>query len=138
MATLIRYLFFQFPGWALAAVAAAALVHWNVIPGWLAGVALCALLIKDIVMFPFLRSAYESGAVHGSAALVGKKGIAQENLAPEGYVKIHLELWRAVADPPDQMIPAGTEVAVTGADGMKIYVRPAGRAVEGSKIKVQG
>jgi membrane protein implicated in regulation of membrane protease activity len=138
MATLFRYLFFQFPGWALAAVAAAALVHWNVIPGWLAWVALFALLIKDIVMFPFLRSAYESGAIHGSAALVGKKGVAQENLAPEGYVKINLELWRAVAELPDQVIPAGAEVEVIGADGMKIYVRPAGRAVQGSRFKVQG
>jgi membrane protein implicated in regulation of membrane protease activity len=133
MATLFRYLFFQFPGWALAAVAAVTLVHWEVIPKWLGWIGFFGLIAKDLLMFPFLRSAYEAKAVHGSAALVGKKGVAQENLAPEGYVRIHLELWRAVAEPPDQVIAAGTEVEIVDADGMKVFVRPASRAVQGSK-----
>jgi hypothetical protein len=32
MHTFFRYLFFQVPGWAVAAVAAAALAHWEIIP----------------------------------------------------------------------------------------------------------
>jgi membrane-bound serine protease (ClpP class) len=125
MATFVRYLFFQIPGWAFTAVAAVALLHWEIIPKWLALVGFGALVLKDLVAFPFFRSAYEGNAKSGSEALVGRKGIAQGDLAPEGYIKIHLELWRAVAEPSDQIIVAGTEVEVVRAEGMKVIVRPA-------------
>jgi membrane protein implicated in regulation of membrane protease activity len=124
MAVFLRYLFFQIPGWAITAVAALALVHWEIIPKWLALFWFCGLVLKDLVTFPFLRSAYEGKVKSGSDALVGKKGIAQGDLMPEGYIKIHLELWRAVAESPDQMIAAGTEVEVIRAEGMKLIVRP--------------
>jgi membrane protein implicated in regulation of membrane protease activity len=127
MTIFFRYLFFQIPGWAITAVVASALVHWEIIPTWLALLAFFCLVVKDLVAFPFLRSAYEGRVKSGSEALVGKKGIAQGDLAPEGYIRIHLELWRAVAEPGDQVIAAGTEVEVVGADGMKVFVRAAPR-----------
>jgi membrane protein implicated in regulation of membrane protease activity len=123
MATFLRYLFFQIPGWAITVVVAAALVHWEIIPKWLGYAGFAGLVLKDLVMFPYLRSAYEAKVKSGSAALVGKKGIAQSDLTPEGYIKIHLELWRAVAEPANQTIAAGTEVEVIDAEGMKVFVR---------------
>jgi membrane protein implicated in regulation of membrane protease activity len=130
MALFLRYLFFQIPGWAITAVAALALVHWEIIPRWLALLGFGGLVVKDLVAFPFLRSAYEGKVKSGSEALVGKKGIAQGDLAPEGYVKIHLELWRAVAESSNQMIAGGTEVEVVRAQGMRLVVRPAGHPCE--------
>jgi membrane protein implicated in regulation of membrane protease activity len=124
MAVFFRYLFFQIPGWAITAVVALALARWEIIPGWLALLGFGGLVLKDFVAFPFLRSAYEGEVKSGSQALVGKKGIAQGDLAPEGYIKIHLELWRAVAASSNQMIAAGTEVEVIRAEGMKLVVRP--------------
>jgi len=47
-------------------------------------------------------------------------------LAPEGYVRIRGELWRAVSEPADQMIFAGTQVEILSAEGMRVYVRPIG------------
>jgi membrane protein implicated in regulation of membrane protease activity len=123
MATFLRYLFFQIPGWALTAVAAVALLHWQIIPWWLALVGFCGLVLKDLAFYPFLRSAYEGKVKSGSEALVGKKGIAQGDLAPEGYIRIHLELWRAVTE-SSQIIASGTEVEVVHAEGMKVVVRP--------------
>ncbi len=125
LATFFRYLFFQIPGWAVTAVVALALVHWQFIPKWLGLLGFLALVLKDLVAFPFLRPAYEARVKCGSAALVGKKGIAQGDLAPEGYIKIHLELWRAVSEPSGQVIAAGTEVEVIRAEGMKVIVRAA-------------
>jgi membrane protein implicated in regulation of membrane protease activity len=125
MATFFRYLFFQIPGWAITAVVASALVHWEIIPKWLGLLGFVCLVVKDLVSFPLLRSAYEGKVKSGSAALVGKKGIAQGDLAPEGYIRIHLELWRAIAETSDQVIAAGTEVEIVRAEGMKLVVRAA-------------
>jgi membrane protein implicated in regulation of membrane protease activity len=126
MVTFFRYLFFQIPGWAITVVTALALVHWDIIPSWLALVAVCGLVLKDLASYPFLRSVYEAKAKSGSEALIGKRGVAQGDLAPEGYIRIHLELWRAVAERPDQIIAAGTEVEVVRAEGMKVFVRTVG------------
>ena len=125
MATFLRYLFFQIPSWAITAVVALALVHWEIIPLWLAIVGFTGLVVKDLVFYPFLRSAYEGKVKSGSDALVGRKGIAQNDLAPEGYIRINLELWRAVAESPGQVIASGTEVEVVSAQGMKVIVRAA-------------
>jgi membrane protein implicated in regulation of membrane protease activity len=130
MAVFFRYLFFQIPGWSITALGALALVHWEVIPRWLALLGFGGLVLKDLLMFPFLRSAYEGKAKSGSEALVGKKGIAQGDLAPEGYIRIHLELWRAVTESANQIIAAGTEVEVVRAEGMRVVVRPTGHPCE--------
>ena len=126
MVTFFRFLFFQIPGWVVTAVIALALFHWEIIPSWLAWLGFCGLVLKDLASYPFLRSVYEAKAKSGSEALVGKKGIAQGDLAPEGYIRIHMELWRAVTDPSGQIIAAGTEVEVVRAEGMKVFVRSTG------------
>jgi membrane protein implicated in regulation of membrane protease activity len=125
MPTFLRYLIFQIPGWAIGAVIALGLVHWNVIPSWVAVLGFFGLVLKDLAFYPLLRSAYETTVKSGSAALIGKKGTAQDDLSPEGYIRINLELWRAVADPRDPTIASGTEVEVLAAEGMKLIVRRA-------------
>jgi membrane-bound ClpP family serine protease len=49
--------------------------------------------------------------------------VAEENLAPQGYIRVRGELWRAVATPADQVVNAGTEVEIVSADGMRVFVR---------------
>jgi membrane-bound serine protease (ClpP class) len=127
MPALLRYLFFQIPGWAVGAVVALGLVHWNVIPSWVAVLGFFGLVLKDLAFYPLLRAAYETRVQSGSEALVGKKGIAQSDLAPEGYIRINLELWRAVGDSAGEIIVSGTEVEVVRAEGMTLIVRAAGR-----------
>lgn len=127
MPTLLRYLFFQIPGWAVGAVVAVGLLQWEIIPSWVALLGFSGLVLKDLAFYPLLRSVYETQVKFGSAALVGKKGIAQSDLAPEGYIRINLELWRAVADSGGQIIVSGTEVEVMRAEGMKVFVRAASR-----------
>jgi membrane protein implicated in regulation of membrane protease activity len=125
MPTFLRYLIFQIPGWAVGAVLAVGLVHWDVIPTWLAALGFFGLVAKDLAFYPVLRSAYETKVKSGSEALVGKKGIAQGDLSPEGYIRINLELWRAVADSAVPKIASGTEVEVVRAEGMTLIVRAA-------------
>jgi len=127
MPTFFRYLFFQIPGWAVGAVVALGRLEWEIIPSWVALLGFSGLVLKDLAFYPLLRSAYETQVKFGSAALVGKKGIAQSDLAPEGYIRINLELWRAVAESAGQIIVSGTEVEVMRAEGMTVFVRAASR-----------
>ena len=56
----------------------------------------------------------------GSEALVGAKGEAREELAPEGLVFVGGALWKAVAS--NGPIPMGTPVRVVGRKGLQLQV----------------
>ena len=124
MSTWKRYVLFQVPGWIIAAVVVTGLWHWGLFPAWLSLFCFSGWVLKDFILFPLVRKAYETAVKTGSDALVGARGIAEGNLAPEGYVRIRGELWRAVNNSGDQIISSGTEVEILSAEGMKVFVRP--------------
>jgi membrane-bound serine protease (ClpP class) len=74
-----------------------------------------------------VRRAYENNAKSGSEALVGGKGMTHEPIAPEGYIKIQGELWKARAE--GQSIPKDRIVRVTGANGMTLTVEAESKAL---------
>jgi membrane protein implicated in regulation of membrane protease activity len=96
--------------------------NWRYLPGWVAVFGFIGWVLKDLLMYPLLRRAYESDVKPGSQALVGTRGVAQGHLAPRGYVRVRGELWNAIAHPSDQVIFAGTEVEIVSADGMQVIV----------------
>jgi membrane protein implicated in regulation of membrane protease activity len=120
-----RYLLLQVPGWILAAVFAAVLMEYFSLPGWAAGGLLALIILKDFLLYPFLRRAYEDAEPAGAGALVGSVGTARQTLAPEGYVEVRGELWLAHAHPEDGPIAEGSRVVVVAADGVRLEVRRA-------------
>jgi len=77
--------------------------------------------VKDMVLYPFLRSAY---APHDSLPierLIGSRGYAIETLTPSGYIRIGSELWRAEADV--EKVERDATVEVIGAKGMVLRIR---------------
>jgi membrane-bound serine protease (ClpP class) len=56
----------------------------------------------------------------GSEVLIGSRGEAREELAPEGLVFVRGALWRAVAS--SGPIPVGSEVQVVGRKGLQLEV----------------
>jgi membrane protein implicated in regulation of membrane protease activity len=118
----IKYLLFQIPGWIIAATVLTALVHWEFLTKGIAVLCFFGWLLKDLLLYPFFRRAYEPG-VTGSARLVGSKGIAEGDLTPKGYIRVRGELWRAVASPADHVLRSGTEVEIIGAERMEVFVR---------------
>ena len=66
----------------------------------------------------------------GAEALVGRIGTASEALTPEGHIKLHGEIWRAVAD---RDVPAGTAVRVVAVDGLTLRVVAAETPEGGSR-----
>jgi membrane-bound serine protease (ClpP class) len=58
----------------------------------------------------------------GADGLVGEIGVAKQEIAPEGKVFVHGELWKARATKP---IPEGTHVRIVKVDGLTLEVLPA-------------
>jgi membrane protein implicated in regulation of membrane protease activity len=122
MATWHRYLLFQLPGWIITGLILLGLLNWQYLSGWLAVGVFGGWIGKDLLLFPFLRRAYERDIKPGSQGLIGFRGVAQEHLTPRGYVRVRGELWNAIATPVDQVISAGTEVEIVNANGMQVMV----------------
>lgn len=114
-----RYLLIQIPSWVLAAIIVYALERWTGLPWWGAAALWGAYVVKDIVLFPFLRAAYEEGPGHGAERLVGKTGRAEHN----GYVRVQGELWQAEVASGSPPVATGDRVRVESARGMKLVVR---------------
>ena len=117
-----RYLFIQIPGWILAGLVLWALHHWVNLPAWAAAGLFLIYTAKDLIVYPFVRSAYEDTEIAGAAQLLGTCGIVKKELNPEGYIQIRGELWRARAAPKAGAIPQGRRVKVQATEGLVLIV----------------
>ena len=122
LATWKKYMLFQVPGWVGAAIVLLALMEWFSLPPWMALGLFALWVIKDITLYPLVRTAYESDVKTGVEQLVGERGVAQDRLDPHGMVRVRGELWRAEAEPAGQRIEPNTKIRVTAARGLTLIV----------------
>jgi membrane protein implicated in regulation of membrane protease activity len=122
MTTFVKYTLLQIPGWAIMALLLVGLLNWVTLPLWAAGALFVIWVLKDFLLYPFVRAAYDSNVKTGSEQLVGALGVAHGRLAPHGYVHVHGELWQATAEPKNTPIAPGTPVRVRGAQGLTLVV----------------
>jgi membrane protein implicated in regulation of membrane protease activity len=123
-AALFRYWAFQAPGFALAAGLSFAAWEWFAVPAWAALAALALWVAKDAVMARFLAHAYEPHGRGGPHDLVGRRGVAETTLAPEGTVRIGAERWRAECAHGVAHIEQGAAVRVVSMEGLRVVVQP--------------
>ena len=119
-----RYLLFQAVSWALGGLVLGALVYGDVIPPWLAGVLLALLLAKDLILFPYVRKAYEPGPSHGGASLLGGVARVEQSLTPDGWVRLGAESWRARVVDGSRDLEPGEYVEVREIDDLVLIVEP--------------
>ena len=125
-AVFARYLLFQLPGCVVAATVLAGLVHWEHLSPTVAYALFGIWVVAEIALFPVFRIGYETGGTRGGAeALIGALGVAQEDLDPEGYVRIGAERWRAVVASGCAPLAAGAEVRVREVKQLTLVVEPA-------------
>jgi membrane protein implicated in regulation of membrane protease activity len=122
LATWKKYALFQVPGRVGAAIVLLGLMEWFSLSPWAALGLFSLWVIKDIALYPLLRTAYESDVKTGVEQLVGEKGMAQEWLDPRGMVRMRGELWRAEAEPSGEHIEPNSEIKVTAAQGLTLIV----------------
>lgn len=125
MSTLARYLILQVPGWVLTAAVLFALWEWAGLRFAIAAGLFSLWVAKDLLLYPLLRSAYESDGRTGAEQLVGEHGVARGELAPQGFVLVRGELWRAEARRGSAAIPAGKAVRVVAARRLTLVVEAA-------------
>jgi membrane protein implicated in regulation of membrane protease activity len=97
---------------------------WVGLPDWAAAAIIALWVIKDAILFPFVRIAYQPTSGGGAASLVGARGTAQERLDPSGYVRISAELWRAELRSESPAVERGQRVRVLGVRGLTLVVEP--------------
>ena len=125
---LARYLILQIPGLFAAGGILLLLERWTELTPKLAALLFGLWIVKDLVMFPVTRIAYERGGrPHGADALLGATGVAREGLRPGavGYVRVGPELWRARLAEEEGELPEGARVRVKAVRDLTLVVENA-------------
>ena len=121
----VRYLAFEAPSWVLLAAVLVVLVRVWDLELSVAALVLALWVVKDLVLFPVLRIAYEpAGGSGGAENLIGALGIVSADLDPEGWVRIGAERWRARLLPGHGPVSVGAAVKVTSVEGLLLRVEP--------------
>ena len=121
---LIRYTLLQVPALALFILTLILSRRWIEIPLWSFWGLVIVWLAKDVILFPFVWRAYDDRERKGGEGMIGMQGIAQDRLAPEGYVQIRGELWRAELMGGGLPVEEGAAVKVRETRGLTLLVQP--------------
>jgi membrane protein implicated in regulation of membrane protease activity len=120
--TILRYALFQIPDTAALIMILIALEHWFDLPEWILWGVIAVWVAKDILMFPFIWRAYDSTASKSVHAIIGSQGVAEERLAPTGYVRVRGELWKAEVINGVGAVEKGQSVRIRGNRGTTLFV----------------
>jgi membrane protein implicated in regulation of membrane protease activity len=129
-ATMLRYILFQLPGIFFIIAILVSLRMMLSIPLWSVWTLIIVWIVKDVIMFPFVRHAYDKRNTDATGPLVGSQGRALERLSPTGYVKVRGELWRAELDDRRCPVDAGEEIEIIGLHRSTLRVRRSTIALE--------
>ena len=118
----VRYALLNLPGTLLIPLAWLFARQWIAVPAWVFLIVIIVWVAKDIILFPFVWTAYDWNRPGLSRRMTGARGIAVENLNPNGYVRIGGELWKAQLVAESQPVEKGKTVLVVRRKGLKLYV----------------
>lgn len=122
----IRYSLLQLPELAGLILVLLLIRLWIDLPEWLEWAIVAAWVLKDVVLYPLVWRAYDDRGQGARDALIGKRGIAEERLAPSGYVRVRGELWRAEVWGTGAAIEKGEAVRIRDMEGLTVTVEPWG------------
>ena len=119
---LSRYILFQLPELLLVCLILLVLVGLDVLGAGLAWGLLAVWLVKEIVLFPFVRRAYEPSDPSGVASLLGATGVVTGRLDLAGTVRVGPELWAARLEAGSDPVEVGDTVRVISVEGLRLTV----------------
>jgi len=122
---IIRYALLQVPELLLIIIGLYLVQIWVDLADWLFWGIIFVMVIKDIILFPFLWRAYDWDNPKNRNPLLGVRGIARERLTPNGYIFINGELWMAESTDKEMIIEKDEHVIVTDVQGLTLFVRSA-------------
>jgi membrane-bound serine protease (ClpP class) len=126
VSTLARYALLQIPGWVVTIAVLAIPLELGFISFRVAATLFGLLLLKDAIVYPFVRRAYDPTTGNRVDDLIGHLAEVRRDLSPEGLVRLRGELWWAETDTSGGPISVGDRVRVVGTRGFTLLVEPAG------------
>lgn len=114
---------FQLPAWGIAVMLAWGLGRWTSIPSEWIGLGLVLYMLKDFVIFPWVKEAYEHRHHDASETLVGATARVVVTLDPKGWVQLGSERWRAERGGEGPALEIGAMVEVCELRGHTLVVR---------------
>ncbi len=126
-----RYVALQLPQLGLVAWAAfwlAGRLDW---PAWVAWALLGAWVAKEVAIYPLVRRSLSDLPGRGGVdELRGATALVRESVAPEGWVEVGGELWRARGPEGGEPLPAGSAVRVREVRELTLLVEPVAPAAQ--------
>lgn len=119
----IRYALLQIPALALLIVLLFLVKRWVDLPQWFVWGIILFWVAKDVILFPLTWRAYDQDRSRGAYSMVGARGIAEERLAPSGYIRVHGELWQAEVMGDSPPIERGESIRIQGIRGLTLLVQ---------------
>jgi membrane protein implicated in regulation of membrane protease activity len=117
------YALLQIPEFFLLALILYGLRQWYGIQVWILIVIAAVWIVKDVILFFYVRGAYEMKKHSHDPRTLGATGITIEVLDLLGYVEVNGELWQAKSE-DKSIIPAGEKIEVVDHQGLQLVVRP--------------
>jgi len=118
----VKYFMLQLPGVVAFALVLLLVRHWMEFPDYLAWVLFGIWICKDIFLFPVLWRFYDPSQHPDRFRMIGRKGVAVTNLAPDGYVLVQGERWQAGIAEGGTPIGQGEAICVGAINGLKLTV----------------
>ena len=106
----------------LAALVAVALHRWAGLSPVVGAVLVAAWIVKDFVIYPWVRDAYTGDSPSPTEGLRDATGVVVKPLRPVGIVRLGSELWRAETAGDGREIPCGRQVRVEEVRGLTLRV----------------
>ncbi len=131
---MVRYLLFQVPAAVLFVLALILAQRWVDISERLFWGLITLWVLKDIIMYPLVWRAYDPKGSNGANSMLGAQGVAENRLAPSGYIRVQGELWKTEVMGGGPPIERGTNVRVREVSGLILLVQPDDEASESPKI----
>jgi len=128
----LRYVLLIIPGTIVLTLILFVIRHWIAVPAWFFWVFIAIWIAKDVVMFPFVWRAHDTGRPGISRSMIGERGVVKQQLDPSGYIQVAGELWWAEKRGEGPPIKEGKFVRVQKLEGLKLYVVP-----DNSENKIQ-
>jgi membrane protein implicated in regulation of membrane protease activity len=121
---ILRYTLFQIPSLVILILILVIIQTWIDLPLWITGLCIGVWVLKDLMLFPFVWRAYDPETQKRSNMMIGKQARVVERLAPQGYVELNGELWRAMIDQENSPMEKHSPVRVLDVKGLTLLVEP--------------
>jgi membrane protein implicated in regulation of membrane protease activity len=117
-----QYALLQTPALVLLILLLALVQRWVNLPALFIWGLIALWVAKDIILFFFTWRAYDSSHKGPANAMIGRQGIAQNRLAPSGYIHVRGELWQAEIEENSLPVEKGKRIRIYGNRGLTLLM----------------